>query len=198
MPEDTPQGEEQRTMLTFTEAAERLVEDKIAQSMTAEGLRRLARDPLSGWPIGPSDYRMAGKVRMLPYELLAPYMRERLGKRRGRGPDTKKRSPKLKQQGAPMSTTVDPRIAILSDLSDPPFNEVTETRCVPWDDAVKLLDAYRAAVIAEVVEALTAKGAELSELAEEEMRPSLEERAQTWYEAAEVAEKLKRAKTEES
>jgi hypothetical protein len=193
MPEDTPQGEEQRTMLTFAEAAERLVEDKIAQSMTAEGLRRLARDPLSGWPIGPSDYRMAGKVRMLPYELLAPYMRERLGKRRGRGPDTKKRSPKPKQQGDPMSTTVDPRIAILSDLSDPPYNEVTETRCVPWDDAVKLLDAYRAAVVTEIVEALTTKGTELSELAEEEMRPSLEERAQTWYEAAGVAEKLKRA-----
>lgn len=42
-------------------------------------------------------------------------------------------------------TTVDPRIAILSRLSDPPYNEVTETRCVPWDDAVKLLNAYRAA-----------------------------------------------------
>lgn len=41
-------------------------------------------------------------------------------------------------------TTVDPRIAILSDLSDPPYNEVTETRCVPWDDAVKMLNAYRA------------------------------------------------------
>jgi hypothetical protein len=102
------------------------------------------------------------------------------------------------QQGEPVSTTVDPRIAILSDLSDPPYNEVTETRCVPWNDAVKLLDTYRAAVIAEVVDALTAKGAELSELAEEEMRPSLEERAQTWYEAAGVAEKLKRAKTESS
>jgi hypothetical protein len=114
MPEDTP-GEEQRTMLTFTEAAERLVKDQIAQSMTAEGLRRLARDPASGWPIGPSDYRMAGKVRMLPYELLAPYMRERLGKRRGRGPDMKKRSPKPKQQGDPVTVTVDPRIAALTE-----------------------------------------------------------------------------------
>jgi hypothetical protein len=94
-------------------------------------------------------------------------------------------------------TATDPRIAILSDLSDPPYNEVTETRCVPWDEGVKMLAAYRVAVVAEVVEALTAKGAELSELAEEEMRPSLEERAQTWYEAAEVAEKLKVAKVEE-
>ncbi|BBC35258.1 uncharacterized protein SGFS_065520 [Streptomyces graminofaciens] len=44
-----------------------------------------------------------------------------------------------------MTTTVDPRIAILSRLSDPPYNEVTETRCVPWDEAAQLLDAYRAA-----------------------------------------------------
>ena len=93
-----------------------------------------------------------------------------------------------------MTTTVDPRIAILSDLSDPPYNEVTETRCVPWADAVKLLDAYRAAVVAEVVDVLNAKGAELSELAEEKMQPSIEERAQTWYEAAAAAEKLKRVK----
>lgn len=42
-----------------------------------------------------------------------------------------------------MSTTVDPRIAILSDLSDPPYNEVAEKRCVPWAEAEKLLAAYR-------------------------------------------------------
>lgn len=103
MPEDTP-GEEQRTMLTFTEAAERLVEEKIAQSMTAEGLRRLARDPLSGWPIGPGDYRMAGKVRMLPYELLAPYMRARLEKRPGRGPAKTKKGTKTVSD--PKTTTL--------------------------------------------------------------------------------------------
>ena len=102
------------------------------------------------------------------------------------------------QQGEPMATpaptTVDPRIAILSDLSDPPFNEVTETRCVPWDEAEKMLAAYRAAVIAEVVEALQERAAEFSELAEEQERPSLEERAQEWYSAAEVAAKLKQPK----
>ncbi len=87
-------------MLSFTEAAERLVADGIAQNMTAEGLRKLARDPASGWPIGPNDYRVVGKTRMLPYELLVPYMRERLSKRRGRGPDTKRRNPQPKQQGA--------------------------------------------------------------------------------------------------
>lgn len=98
MPEDTP-GEEQPTMLSFAEAAERLVEDGIAQSMTAEGLRKLARDPASGWPIGPGDYRVVGKTRMLPYELLVPYMQAR---RRGRGPDkTGQRSLAPKQQGVP-------------------------------------------------------------------------------------------------
>lgn len=100
MPEDTPQGEEQPLMLSFTEAAERLVTDGIAQNMTAEGLRRLARDPASGWPIAEKDYRVVGKTRMLPYDVLAPYMRERLGRRPGRGPDTKKRGPKTQQQGA--------------------------------------------------------------------------------------------------
>ncbi|KND45356.1 hypothetical protein IQ64_07490 [Streptomyces stelliscabiei] len=131
-------------MLSFTEAAERLVEDRIAPNMTAEGLRRLARDPKSGWPIGPGDYRVVGKTRTLPYDVLAEYMRERLGKRRGRGPDTKKRSPRPKQ-GEPVSHTVDPRIAILSDLNDPPYNATAEKRCVPWDEAVKMLAAYRAA-----------------------------------------------------
>ena len=86
-------------MLSFTEAAERLVKDGVAQSMTAEGLRKLARDPASGWPIGPDDYRVVGKTRMLPYELLVPYMQAR---RRGRGPDkTKQRSSAPKRQGAP-------------------------------------------------------------------------------------------------
>lgn len=86
-------------MLSFAEAADRLVRDGIAQSMTAEGLRRLARDPHSGWPIGPDDYRVVGKTRMLPYELLAPYMQTR---KPGRGPakePRKKRRPQPGQQG---------------------------------------------------------------------------------------------------
>lgn len=76
-----------------------------------------------------------------------------------------------------MSSTVDPRIAILSALSDPPINEVTETPCVPWDDAVKLLADYRAAVLREAVVELSALLAEeheagaivdrLSEIADE-------------------------------
>ncbi|MCU8589331.1 hypothetical protein [Streptomyces sp. A13(2022)] len=95
-----------------------------------------------------------------------------------------------------MTTTTDPRIEILSDLSEPPYNPVTETRCVPWDEGVKLLDAYRAAVVTEVVEALTAKAGELSAEAQEEMRRDLEEEAQVWHEAADVARKLKQRKPE--
>jgi hypothetical protein len=158
MPEDTP-GEEQRTMLSFAEAAERLVADGIAQSMTAEGLRKLARDPASGWPIGPDDYRVVGKTRMLPYELLVPYMQ---GRRRGRGPDkTKQRSAPPgrggrahEPRGASMSTAVDPRTAILSDLSDPPYNERSERHCVPWAVGERMLDAYRAAVLREAADRL--------------------------------------------
>ena len=95
-----------------------------------------------------------------------------------------------------MTTTTDPRIAILSALNEPPYNEVAESRCVPWDEAEKLLDAYRAAVVTEVVEALQAKGGELSAQAEAEMRRDLEEQAQVWHEAADEARKLKRQKRE--
>jgi len=51
-------------------------------------------------------------------------------------------------------TAVDPRIAILSALNDPPYNEVAEKRCVPWGEAEKLLAAYRAAVIREAADAM--------------------------------------------
>jgi hypothetical protein len=57
--------------------------------------------------------------------------------------------------------TTDPRIAILSALNDPPYNQTAEKRCVPWDDAAQLLGAYRAAVLREAasaVEQLVAEG----------------------------------------
>lgn len=180
-------------MLSFTEAAERLVKDRIAPNMTAEGLRRLARDPHSGWPIGPKDYRVVGKTRTLPYDLLAPYMRERLSKRPGRGPAKqpgKKRAVRKpqQQQGEPMTTTtVDARKDLYAFAMDGKEHSPAIS-----DRASEKIDAFRASVVAEVMEALQAKGAELSELAEEEMRPSIEERAQTWYEAADAAAKLKR------
>lgn len=172
-------------MLSFAEAADRLVRDGIAQSMTAEGLRRLARDPQSGWPIGPDDYRVVGKTRMLPYELLAPYMQAR---KPGRGPakePRKKRRPQ--QQGDPVTTTIDARrdlyaFAMQGKEHSPDISE----------RASQKIDAYRAAVVAEVVAALTVKAGELSAEAEQEMRRDLEELAQVWHEAAGVAAKLKR------
>lgn len=154
MPEDTPQGEEQHEMLSFTEAAERLVEDGIAPNMTAEGLRRLARDPSSGWPISPTDYRVVGKTRLLPYDQLTPYMRERFGKRRGRGPDTKKRSPKSRTQGDPVTATT-AHDRLVHALKSPGLVGLRE------EEAAELLDAYRASVLreaADVVEQLIDDG----------------------------------------
>lgn len=48
-------------------------------------------------------------------------------------------------------------------------------------------------VVAAIVSALRERAGELSELAEEEMRPSLEERAQEWHEAADVARRAAKA-----
>lgn len=76
-------------MLTFAQAADQLVRDEIVPNMTAEGLRRLARDASSGWPIKPEDYGTVAGARTLPYELLAPYIRDRATRRRGRGPARK-------------------------------------------------------------------------------------------------------------
>lgn len=97
-----------------------------------------------------------------------------------------------------MSTTVDPRIAIMSALNTPPYDSVAGLRGTPLGEAAQLLDAYRAAVVAEVVAALQSKAQELSAEAEEEMRRDLEEEAQVWHEAAGVAAKLKRGKAEAS
>ncbi|MET8694735.1 DNA-binding protein [Streptomyces bauhiniae] len=55
------------------------------------------------------------------------------------------------KQGEPVSTTVDPRIAILSKLNDPPYNTVAEKRCVPWDEAEEMLHKYRAIILQHVL-----------------------------------------------
>lgn len=47
-------------------------------------------------------------------------------------------------------------------------------------------------LIGKAVAALQAKAGELSELAEEEMRPSLEEQAQVWHEAADMVRRVAR------
>jgi len=71
-------------MLTFAQAAERLVAEEHVRSMGPEGLRKLARtDP--EWPLDAEDYGTAAGARTVPYELVARYFQTR-SKRRGRGP----------------------------------------------------------------------------------------------------------------
>lgn len=92
MPKSSRRKEEQRTMLTFAQAAERLVAEEHVRSMGPEGLRKLARtDP--EWPISANDYGTVAGARTLPYELVVEYIRTR-SKRPGRGPDKEPRQPK--------------------------------------------------------------------------------------------------------
>jgi hypothetical protein len=71
-------------MLTFAQAAERLVTEERVRSMGPEGLRKLARtDP--EWPIRPEEYGMVAGARTLPYERVVEYFKTR-SKRPGRGP----------------------------------------------------------------------------------------------------------------
>lgn len=84
MPRRTRRKEGQRTMLTFAQAAERLVEDEHVRSMGPEGLRKLARtDP--EWPLTAEDYGTVAGARTLPYEAVVEYIQTR-SKRPGRGP----------------------------------------------------------------------------------------------------------------
>lgn len=71
-------------MLTFTQAAERLVADGVVRSMGAEGLRKLARTD-GEWPFGEGDYEKVAGARLLHYEALLQYFQTR-SKRTGRGP----------------------------------------------------------------------------------------------------------------
>ncbi|MBX9392249.1 hypothetical protein K4749_01210 [Streptomyces sp. TRM72054] len=88
-----------------------------------------------------------------------------------------------------MATTTDPRIAVLSAMAYPPYNETSESRCTPWAEAVKLLADYRAAVLREAADRLdesetlrdltddhmhdvNAAANELRRMASEETRPS--------------------------
>jgi hypothetical protein len=76
-------------MLTFAQAAERLVADEVVRSMGPEGLRKLARtDP--EWPLAEADYGQVAGARTIPYEVVLTYMQTR-SKRAGRGPDKQPR-----------------------------------------------------------------------------------------------------------
>ena len=84
MPESEPREEERYTMLTFAQAAERLVAEGHVRSMGPEGLRKLARTD-DEWPINTEQYGTVAGARTLPYERVVDYFRTR-SKRTGRGP----------------------------------------------------------------------------------------------------------------
>lgn len=85
MPNGEPRKGEQRTMLTFAQAAERLVADGHVRSMGPEGLRKLARTDAE-WPLADEDYGTVAGARTIPYEKVVDYIQKR-SKRPGRGPD---------------------------------------------------------------------------------------------------------------
>jgi hypothetical protein len=84
MPEPKPHEEERYTMLTFAQAAERLVAEGHVRSMGPEGLRKLARTD-GEWPITPDQYGTVAGARTVPYERIVYYFKTR-SKRAGRGP----------------------------------------------------------------------------------------------------------------
>ena len=99
------------------------------------------------------------------------------------------------------------RVAQMADAWEQQLPEVIRTPAVvsalraaleSADDLLRrLADEAQAApdVVAAIVDALTKRAGELSELAEEEMRPSLEERAQEWHAAVDVARRAAKAAT---
>lgn len=53
-----------------------------------------------------------------------------------------------------MSTTVDARVALMSRLNTPPYDDAAGTYSTPLGEAAQLLDAYRAAVLREAADKL--------------------------------------------
>lgn len=58
----------------------------------------------------------------------------------------------IPQEVAPESD--DPRLAILSRLNTPPYDDAAGTYSTPLGEAARLLDAYRAAVLREAADAV--------------------------------------------
>ncbi|WP_206739281.1 helix-turn-helix domain-containing protein [Streptomyces sp. L2] len=90
-------------------------------------------------------------------------------------------------QGEPVPTTTDPRSDLYAFAMDGKEHSPGNS-----ERASERIDAFRAAVVIEVVEALQERAGELSKLAEEKMSDALEDKAQVWHEAAEMARRLKR------
>ncbi|MFJ6215030.1 hypothetical protein ACIQGZ_17095 [Streptomyces sp. NPDC092296] len=94
MPENAEEVIEIPPMVTFTSGAELLVKLGIVESMTREGVRRVAKtDP--NWPFGPDRPHKYGKVanaQSMATEPFLEFFRARQVKKRG--PDKQPRKPK--------------------------------------------------------------------------------------------------------
>ncbi|WP_200309455.1 helix-turn-helix transcriptional regulator [Streptomyces adelaidensis] len=68
----------------------------------------------------------------------------------------KKRDRFLSQpQGESVTTTVDPRLALMSRLNTPPYDEAAGKTGTPLGEAAQLLDAYRAAILREAADSVS-------------------------------------------
>ena len=76
MPEDETEPERRYTMLTFEQAAARLVAEGHVRRMTGEGLRKAARTH-PDWPVKEEQYGKASNARTLPYELAVHFVKNR-------------------------------------------------------------------------------------------------------------------------
>lgn len=104
MPKAQSEGRKEPTMVTFAKAAELVVEYGLAPSMTAEGLRKIARtDP--NWTVSEEDYEQVANARSMPWALVKRYfeLRSEQGFTRGRGPDKQPRraKPQRKRRAQP-------------------------------------------------------------------------------------------------
>ncbi|OQQ16113.1 hypothetical protein B0675_02170 [Streptomyces sp. M41(2017)] len=79
MPEEQAEPDGRYTMLTFEQAAARLVADGHVRRMTAEGLRKAARTH-PDWTVREDMYGKSSNARTLPYELAVRFV---LTRRRG-------------------------------------------------------------------------------------------------------------------
>lgn len=92
MPKAQTEGRKEPNMVTFAKAAELVVAFELAPSMTAEGLRKIARtDP--NWTVTEDDYEQVANARSMPWALVKRYFEQRAatGFTRGRGPDLRPR-----------------------------------------------------------------------------------------------------------
>lgn len=76
-----------------------------------------------------------------------------------------------------MTTTTDPRVALMSRLNTPPYDDAAGKTGTPLGEAAQLLDAYRAKELRMAAEAIE----------QEFLGPADSERDQAWNDAVKAA-----------